>query len=157
MEYLRSVLLAAAVSVTAGLLLPEKNERLRRVLEFGISLLLLCVICRPLASLGELSAALDGLRLPSGTVTAEGIDPDTLAAMEGAVGEGIVQDLATRYGVSTACFSAVVRLAIAEGEMTVSSLTLTVRGAGRLLDLYAVRAYAEAAYQTNCEVITDGG
>lgn len=156
-EYLRSLMLVAAVAVLAGLLLPEKNERMKRVLEFGISLLVLTVICRPLANIGSLSAVLDGIRPPDvspGDITA---DEDTRAAAEAAVGSGIVQDLAAHYGLPASCFTARAALARNGDELVIASLHLTVRGEGRLLDLYGVREYAARTYQTNCEVMMDGG
>ena len=156
-EYLRSLLLVASVAVLAGLLLPEKNERMKRLLEFGISLLVLTVICRPLADIGSFSAVLDGIRFPNDSYDTSTPDETTQAAMEQAVAAGIEADLATRYAIPATCFSARVRLSLVGEELTISSLTLTVRGEGKLLDLYAVRSYAARAYQTDCEVISDGG
>lgn len=156
-EYLRSLLLVASVAVLAGLLLPENNERMKRLLEFGIALLVLTVICRPLANIGDLSAVLSGIRFPSGSETAGELDADTRTAMERAVGDGIESDLAARYGIPATCFSAKVQLSLGREELTISSLTLSVSGEGKLLDLRAVCDYAARAYQTNCEVIPDGG
>ena len=151
--YLRTVLLVAAIALLAGLLLPEKNERMRRVLELGISLLVLTVICRPLANAGHILALLDSIRFPSSSLSVGEMDADTLSAMEEAVGKGIESDLSARYSVPASCFTAKVRLLLTDQELTVSSLSLIVSGEGRLLDLYAVRDYAARAYQTNCEVI----
>ena len=156
LDYLRSILLVASVALLAGLLLPEKNERMRRALELGISLLVLTVICRPLAGIGDLSAILNGIRFPSPSLSAGEMDEDTLSAMEEAVADGIERDLSSRYGVPAACFTATVSLSLTEKELTVSALSLIVSGEGRLLDLYAVRDYAAQAYQTNCEVIPGG-
>lgn len=156
-DYLRSLLLVGAIAALAGLLLPEKNDRLRRLLEFGLSLLVLVAVCRPLAGGAPPSDFFGALQFPSADYVGEGLSPDTQAAMERAVGDGIVQDIATRYGIPPACIRAEVRLSLVGGELTVSSLTLTFSGEGRLLDLYAVRQYAARAYQTNCEVKTDGG
>ena len=156
-DYLRSLLLVAAVSVLAGLLLPEKNERMKRLLEFALALLVLTVVCRPLSEIDLFTVVPDGIRFPAGDGVLNGADDDTRAAVEQAVADGIEADLATRYHLPTACFSAEVSLHFNGKELTISSLTLRIRGEGRLLDLYAVRDYAARAYQTNCEVIADGG
>ncbi len=156
-EYLRSLILVAAGAVLASLLLPEKNERMKRVLEFGISLLILTVICRPLADIGSLSALLDGIRPPDILTGDIAVDEDTKAAAEAAVGSGIAQDLAAHYGLPASCFTAKATLARNGSEIVIASLHLTVRGEGRLLDLYSVQEYAARTYQTNCEVMMDGG
>lgn len=155
-EYLRSLLAAAAIAALASLLLPEKEARMKRLLEFGISLLVLTVLCQPLVHIGSLSDALQNIRMPGLSTFWEEKDPDTWAAMERAVGQGIESDLASQYALPAACFSADVVLAQEGEELKISALTLTLRGEGRLLDLYAVRDYASRTYQTNCEVTEDG-
>ena len=50
-EYLMSVVLVGAVATLASLFLPEGDDRMRRLLEFGFALLILLVILRPLPGL----------------------------------------------------------------------------------------------------------
>lgn len=155
-DYLRSLLAAAAIAALASLLLPEKEARMKRLLEFGISLLVLTVLCRPLAHIGDLSSALGAIDWPGASDAVGTEDPDTWAAIEGGVARGIESDLAARYALPADCFSARVTLVREGEELKISTLRLTVRGEGRLLDLYAVREYATRTYQTNCEVTEDG-
>ena len=157
MEHIRSLLLAAGIALIAGLLLPEEKGPLRRITEFGISLFLLCILCRPLAAIDGLRWALDDLRLPDDLQYEAETDPTLLKEMGKAVEQGIAEDLAARYGVSAACFVPQVSLSFSDDELVIHSLGLRVKGAGRFLDLYAVREYAAHAYQTNCEVIVDEG
>ena len=156
-EYIQTILLAGGISALAALLLPEKNERLRRAVEFGIALFVLVVLCRPLAAMGELSDLLPDWQYPGADLTAPGYTDETWEKMEQAVAAGVAADIADKYDLRAADVRATVTLKLEGKELTVSSLTLSFSGAARAADLVAVRAYAQKTYQTQCEVKIDGG
>lgn len=156
-EYMQTLLLAGGISALAALLLPEKNERLRRAVEFGIALFVLVVLCRPLSAVGDLSNLLGDWQYPETDLTAPGYTDETWDKMEEAVAAGIAADIADRYDLRVADVRATVTLQLEGKELTVSSLTLTFSGGARAADLVAVRAYAQKIYTPQCEVKTDGG
>ena len=155
-DYIQGLLLTVAVAALASLLLPEKNERLSRALRLGISLFVLAVLCRPLATIGELGDLLPSLDFEESALT-----PDTSGRtwqeMEAAVGEGIAKDLCARYDLSEDDVHARVTLLLSEKELTVSSLFLTFSGKARLADITRIRAYAQKTYTVNCEVRLNDG
>lgn len=153
-DALRPLLLAGCVSVLFSLLLPEKNERTRRVLSVGLSLFVLIMLVRPFFSL-DLSA-FSGLRPAADAPTYETSDPDTRVALETAAGEGVAADIAARYRLSAGDVQAAAVLSVRDGELVFLSLRLTFSGAARAADLVAIRAWAAETYGCECEVITDG-
>ena len=155
-DYLRALLLAACITVLAELLLPQKNERMRRLLEFALSLLVLLVICRPLVDRPSLDGWLPDLDASYPTYEGEILTEETRSAMEAAVARGIAADLSQRYGLRSEAVRAVATLCLQDGELAISSLTIYVSREGALLDLYEVQDYATRAYQTDCEVRIDG-
>lgn len=155
-DYVQAILLTVAVASLASLLLPEKNERLSRAMQLGISLFVLAVVCRPLAAIGELGDILPPLDLEESVLTPD-TSGETWAQMETAVGEGIVKDLCARYDLSEEDVHATATLLLEGEELTVSSVILTFSGTARLADLARIRAYAQKNYTVNCEVRLDGG
>ena len=155
-EYVQSLLLTVAVASLASFLLPEKNERLSRALQLGISLFVLAVVCRPIGAIGELGDLLPPLDFDESVLTPD-TSGETWREMESAVGEGIVKDLCARYDLSEDDVRASVTLLLADKELTVSSLLLTFSGKARLADITRIRAYAQKTYTVNCEVRLDGG
>ncbi len=157
-EYIKTLLLAGGISALASLLMPEKNDRLRRAIEFGLALFLLVVICRPLATVGDWSQLLGEWQYPSTDgITAPGYTDETWAKMEESVASGVVMDIADRYRLSPREVQATLSLQLEGDELSISSLTLHFSGAARTADLYAIRAYAQKTYTPNCEVKIDGG
>ena len=156
-EYIQTILLAGGISALVALLLPEKNERLCRAVEFGIALFVLVVLCRPLAAIGDLSGLFGDWQYPESDLTAPGYTDETWDKMEGAVAAGNAADIADRYALRAADVQACVTLRLEGQELTVSSLSLTFSGAARAADLVAVRAYAQKTYTPECEVKIDGG
>lgn len=156
-QYIETLLLTGAISAVATLLLPEKNERLRRVVEFGIALFVLVVLCRPLAAATDLGSLLGDIQLPNADITAPGYADETWEKMEESVARGIAADIADRYDLPSGDVQAAVTLHLADNELTVSTLTLTFSGGARMADLVAVRTYAQKTYTPQCEVTIDGG
>ncbi len=156
-EYVGAVLLALAVAALCSLLLPGRDEKMRRLLEMGLSLLVLTVLCRPLSGEFDLSKLFSGLVRPP---AADGQYSDFLeenrGVIEQAIAEGVAADLAARYAVPLSCVRAEVQAIYQDGEWAVGQLRLYLSGRACLLDLYAVRQYAAGAYQTECEVMIDG-
>ncbi len=156
-EYLMSVVLVGAVATLASLFLPEGDDRMRRLLEFGFALLILLVILRPLPGLLGEDFGFPDLFPPAEGSAEEDLPEETWSQMEAAVAEGIEKDIASRYNLPPSCIRADVELRREGDGLLISSLLLTFTGEGRLADLYAIRAYAEKNYQTVCEVKSDGG
>ncbi len=155
-DYVQAILLTVAVASLASLLLPDKNERLSRAVQLGISLFVLAVVCRPLGAIGELGDLLPPLDFEESVLSPD-TSGETWAQMEAVVGDGIVKDLCARYDLSEEDVRAEATLLLAEKELTVSSLLLTFSGKARLADITRIRAYAQKTYTVNCEVRLDGG
>lgn len=155
-DYVQGVLLTVAVASLLSLLLPDRNERLSRALQLGISLFVLAVVCRPLGAIGELGGLLPSFA-PSDSVLTPDTSGATWAEMEEAVGAGIVKDLCARYDLSESDVQAEATLLLEGEELTVSSVILTFSGKARLADITRIRAYAQKTYTANCEVRLYGG
>lgn len=153
-DYLRPLLLAGCVSVLFSLLMPEKNERTRRVLSVGLSLFVLIMLVRPFFA-PDLSSVVLPHPAPTGA-TYETADPDTRAALSAAAGEGVAADIAARYRLSPSDVRAEATLSVRDGELVFLSLRLTFSGAACTADLYAIRAFAAETYGCDCEVIRNG-
>lgn len=151
-EIAKSLLLVSAISALAALLLPEKNPKLRRAGELAIALFVLCALTSPLATLRDMKFDLDSLRYPTADLPTGDYTDATWAELERAVGEGIAQDLASRYGVRAEEIRAEPVLTLEDGELSVRSLTLSFFRTACALDLVAVREYAQKTYTENCEV-----
>ncbi len=155
-QYFSSLLLVSIVAAVATLLFPEKNERLRRFFEFGVALLLLAVICRPLSALGDLSFSPDKI-FPSDIEEVTGNSEALLSEMAAAVAQGIEGDLAAEYRFSSDCIKATVSLEIEENEVRITTLSLRLTGAALLADSYELRDFARTRYQVKGEVSVYGG
>lgn len=155
-EYISSLLLVSMLAAVATLLFPEKNERLRRFFEFGVALLLLAVICRPLTALRD-------LRLPSGDLSFSEMEEITgggeelLSELSQSVARGIEADLAGEYRFDPACVTAELTLVIEGEEVCIDTLSLRLTGAALLTDTYTLREFARTRYQVKGEVNVYGG
>ena len=151
-EVFTTLLLVSAICALSAFLLPEKNKKLRRSAEFAIALFVLAALANPLATLSELKFSLDELRYPTLDLPTDHYTDATWGELEKAVGEGISRDLASRYGAREEDIDAAPTLELSDNELTVKHLTLTLSHSAAVLDLVAVREYAEATYSTVCEV-----
>lgn len=154
-ELFKTLLLVSAICALSAFLLPEKNKKLRRSAEFAIALFVLAALANPLATLSELSISLDELQYPTLNLPTDHYTDAAWAEMEKAVGDGIARDLSLKYGVAEEDIAAAPTLELADNELTVKRLTLSLSHSAAALDLIAVRAYAEATYSTVCEVKTN--
>ena len=156
-EYLTSLVLVSAVATLAGLFIPDKDTRTRRLVEFGLGLLVLTVVLQPLSSLKELSFAGQNIFSPiRGTGDAAGISPESWEEIGEGIARGVERDIASRYRIPTDCIHASVTPVIVENELKIGALSLTFCGAALTADLLAIERYAEEAYGAECEVKTDG-
>ena len=156
-EHLASLVLASAVSTLAGLLIPEGDARTRRLIEFGLGLLVLTVLLQPLSSLKELSYVGENIfsSIPEvGDMT--DLSPESLKMVGEGIARGVERDIASRYHIPEECITATVSPVISGDELKIGELTLSFRGAALTADLLAIEHYAEETYETECEVITDG-
>jgi hypothetical protein len=150
----KTLLLVSAIAALSAWLLPVRNKKLRRAGELGIALFVLAALVNPITALSELRISLDGLRYPALELPGGEYGEETRKAMEKAVGEGVAKDIAARYGVREADVSVVATLSLADNELSVSSLAVTLSHTAAALDIPAVRAYLEKTYTPVCEVKT---
>lgn len=155
-EYLSSLVLVAAVSTLATLLMPEEEGRTRRAIEFGLALVVLLAILGPVVDLVRGGLSPDGWLPPPEETPVPSYTPEMLALAEEAVAAGAVADIAARCRIPAQCLAARATLTLDAGELRLASLTLTVTGEGRLADLLAVEKYVEDTYAAECEVISHG-
>ena len=154
-EYLTSLLLVTAVATLATLLIPEEDGKLRRLIEFGLALLVLTAVLRPLSNLREFPLPENIFSDIENTGTGE-LPPETLQSMGEGIARGIERDLAARYRIPADCIRATVTPVLQEGELKVAHLQLSFRGAALACDLLAVEEYAKTTYGGECEVINNG-
>lgn len=156
-EYLFALIVAGALTALASFLLPEDGGALGKTVEFGMGLLLLLLILRPLSGLCVSDAPFLELFSGVGEITAENalLTPETQKELEAAVAQGIVSDLSDRFRIPEGCIRATPTLALRESDLTLTALTLHISGVGQAADLRAMRRYVEENYRAECEVITD--
>ena len=156
-EYLASLVLVAAVVTLAGLLIPEGDARTRRLIEFGLGLLVLTVILQPLSSLKEFSFTGENIFSPIPEAgNAPSLPPESLEKLGEGIARGIERDIASRYRIPADCIRATVTPVLTGDELKIGSLLLSFHGAAQTADLLAIERYAEETYGAECEVKTNG-
>lgn len=155
-DYITSILALAALSFLCSLLFPTGEGKSKKTFEFVLALIFLTVLVRPLSLLSDFSPSLDGLGGVDIRDIIEEAEGETMTALEAAVGEGIAADIASRFSLPPAAVSAKATLTVTDGELIVTSLSLSF-GAGTMhADHMAVRDYARKTYTQNCEVQIHG-
>ena len=150
-EYLVCLLLVSAVTAVLGSL--PSDEKMKRTVSFALSLGVLSAVVLPLPTLlsdlpSDYSSFLD--RLDAGSASGEDyLRAETLAA----VGEGMADHLADRYGLAREEIAVEVTGEIVDGTLILRAVTLTLGGRAATADIPAIVAYIEDNTAAECEVI----
>ena len=150
-EYLVTILCVSAVTAVLGIL--PSDEKMKKSVHFALSLVLLSAVVLPLPSLlsdlpRDYSAYLDELESESVTGGAY-LERETLAA----VGEGIADHLADRYGIPRGAIAASAEGNIVEGTVILRCVTLSLSPAAQTADVRGMIYYVEENTGAECEVI----
>lgn len=148
MEYLRTVVSAAALYAVAVGLAPER-EGIKKTCTLAFSLLLILALL-PRGGLFDLSFS---LTLPEEEAVGEEAYAERLKEM---TETSIKEELCRRFSVAEERLSVDSDFSYAEGRVSVTRLWVTLSGTGVLADVPALVRYVEEDYGMKCEVITGG-
>lgn len=150
-EYLVTVLLVSAVTAVLGIL--PSDEKMKKAVNFALSLVLLSAVVLPLPTLlsglpRDYSAYLEELEgeIASGS---DYLEKETLAA----VGDGIAAHLADRYGIPRGAITAVAEGDIVDNTVILRRVTLSLSRAAQTADIRSIIYYVEENTGADCEVI----
>ena len=156
-EYIRAILALGAVSLVCALLFPGGAQKNKSAFELALAIIALSILARPLATVREFSFSFEMPDMGGIGEIIEGAEGETMAAVAEAVGEGIAADITDRFSLPKESVRAEVTLSVADGEMTVDALVISLGRGAIHADHIAIRDYARRTYTQNCEVKTDGG
>ena len=150
-EYLVTILCVSAVTALLGIL--PSDEKMRKSVNFALSLILLSAVVLPLPSLltdlpRDFSAYLEELESESLTGS-EYLKKETLAA----VCDGIADHLADRYGIPRGAISVTAEGDIVEETVILRRVILTLSPAAQAADVRGMIYYVEENTGAECEVI----
>ena len=155
-DYLISVILVSAVTAIASVILPDGKGRLREQVDLVLALILLSVIIIPFGradtfaqSIGD---ALSGI-FESDNVYVEEEDGWLMSKREEAFEEAICREVADKFSLPSDGVSVDGTLVLAEGEIHVSSLTISLSGLAATSDNKAIKKYLSALCGVECEVV----
>ena len=156
-EYLSSLVLASAIATLAAFLIPSENEMNKKAVEFGLALLLLLAVLRPISSLSLLEFKPENIFKGADAILSGELlfSPETENEAREAVARGIEKDLAAKFHIPQDAIRATPTLTLTAGELKMPHLLLHISLAGQSADLIALKNYASETYQTECEVKTD--
>ena len=145
MEFLRTAVAAVALYAVGMALTPEK-EGIKKACSTAFSLLLILVLL-PRGGLGELSFS---LFLPEEEVVGEEVYAEKLKEM---TEKSVEEELCQRFSVKEGNLSVASDFSYRNGRVTVTHLTVTLKGTGVLADAPGLLRHVEENYGMECEVI----
>ncbi len=154
-EYISATLALAAVSLLSLLLFPDGQEKTKKSFELALAILALAILARPLTELRLPSFGTGEPEIPALEDMIEDAEAATLSEIEAAVARGIEADITTRFSLREDTLRAAVTLTLADGELTVSRLSLSLDATAAFVDPIKIRDYARKTYTENCEVTTN--
>lgn len=145
MEYLKTLISAAALYAVAVALAPER-EGVRRACTIAFSLLLIVALL-PQEGLSDLSLSFP---LPDEETVGEEVYAERLKEM---TEQSIEKELRDRFSVKDGSLSVDSDFSYADGRVSITCLTVSLSGAAVLADTPTLLRYVEENYGMKCEVI----
>ena len=150
-DYLVTVLLVSAATAVLGIL--PSDEKMKRAVGFALSIVLLSAVVLPLPTLlSDLPRDYSGYLEALDREIAMGSDylkGETLSA----VGEGIADHIADRYGIPRGAITAEVEGDIVDSTVILRRVRLSLAPAAQSADVRSIKYYVEENTNAECEVI----
>lgn len=155
-DYLVSIILVSAITAIASAVLPDGKGRLREQVDFVLAIALLAVIILPIAHLGSLSDSVGESLLgifESDTEYTEEESKWLTAKREEAFEEAICNATADKFGFRCDEVTVDGSLALSDGKLYVTSLSVGLSGLAAMGDGKAVGKYLSSLCGVECEVM----